>query len=60
METPNDYAGILTEAIMVKVSKKLPGLSAHEYNRIYSSVYDVLHECLEQKVAIQLSPIKSS
>ena len=44
MQTPNDKAGMLTEAIMTifwsgKIATKLP---TNEYNKVYSHVYEVL------------------
>ena len=38
MDSPKTISGRLTEAIMARVSEKLPDMSTHDYNRVWESV----------------------
>lgn len=42
MKFPDNHATHLTEAIMTKVLAKNPNMPTHQYNGIYSSIFEVL------------------
>lgn len=42
METPKNKAGETTEQIMSRIGTKVSSLTVDQYNKIYSSVYEVL------------------
>ena len=44
MRGPKDINGRLTEIIMSQVREKLPGMTSHDYNRIFESVLSGLQD----------------
>ena len=60
METPKTQSGFLTEKIMERIVRKwapMGKIPVEQYNRIYSSILEVLTETLEPPTVIKRTTV---